>query len=93
MIGAFMESRYTVHVTRNGKGYICRVDYNNVPLVQARVRNRQHVGPCCRDLLRTLDKLGGDAYTHRARMRRNEKPVNYQTGFEWCPYWKYEWLR
>jgi len=31
------------------------------------------IGPAFRDLLRTLDKLGGDKFTHAARSRKYQE--------------------
>jgi hypothetical protein len=66
---------YTTKSTRMSEGYGCRVYQNGVLVVEGRCKTRQEIGPTFRDLLRTLDTLGGDAYTIAAR-RRIGKPGN-----------------
>ena len=68
---------YTTKATRLQRGYGCRVYCNGVLIVEARCKTRQDIAPTMRDLLRTLDKLGGDAYTSAAR-RRISRPGNAQ---------------
>lgn len=62
-------SIYTTKVTRTKDGYFCRVSIKGVPRVQTKVSSRQEIGPAFRDLLRTLDKCGGDRFTNAARHR------------------------
>jgi hypothetical protein len=68
---------YTTKATRLQSGYGCRVYLDGVLIVEARCKTRQDIAPTMRDLLRTLDKLGGDAYTSAAR-RRIGRPGNAQ---------------
>jgi hypothetical protein len=72
-----MAVAYTTKATRLQRGYGCRVYRDGVLIVEARCKTRQDIAPTMRDLLRTLDKLGGDAYTSAAR-RRIGKPGNAQ---------------
>ena len=60
---------YTTKATRLARGYGCRVYRDGVLIVEARCKDRQEIAPTMRDLLRTLDKLGGDSYTSAARRR------------------------
>ena len=77
---------YTTKTTNVNGTYFCRVSFNGNPVVQAKVENRHEIGPAYRDLLRTLDKLGGDRFTSAARYRK-WKPGNTSGSF------KHEWLR
>jgi hypothetical protein len=61
---------YTTKVTRLNSGYGCRVFHNGILVVEAVAPSRLYIGATFRDLLRTLDKCGGDAFTHAARMRK-----------------------
>ena len=63
---------YTTKCTNLGKnqGYGCRVFKDGVLVVEAKAATRLLVGPVFRDLLRTLDTLGGDAFTKAARKRK-----------------------
>jgi hypothetical protein len=78
-------SNYSTKVTKVKDKYICLVLYNEVPVVQTKVSSRADIGPAFRDLLRTLDKLGGDAFTSSARNRKFA-PNNS------CISVKHEWL-
>ena len=63
-------TRYTTKVTRLGSGYGCRVFKDGLLIVEGRCKSRCDVAPALRDLLRTIDKLGGgDSFTHAARLR------------------------
>lgn len=69
-----MTTKYTTKLTNVNGTYCCRVLYDGTPIVEARVDNRQDIGPAFRDMLRTLDKLArGDKFTKAARYR-NFKP-------------------
>ena len=61
---------YTTKATWLGREYGCRVFHNGEPIVEGRATGRNLIGPVFRDLLRTLDKLGGDAFTNAARYRK-----------------------
>jgi hypothetical protein len=63
-------SRYTTKVTWLGKEYGCRVFFDGKLVVEGRCPSRNLIGPTFRDLLRTLDKCGGDAFTNAARYRK-----------------------
>jgi hypothetical protein len=78
-------SKYSTKVTKVKDKYICLVLCNSAPVVQAKVSSRADIGPAFRDLLRTLDKLGGDAFTESARNRKFA-PSNP------CISVKHEWL-
>jgi hypothetical protein len=66
-------NNYTTKVTRTKDGYFCRVSFKGTPIVQAKVSSRIEIGAAFRDLLRTLDKLGGDKFTNAARYRKWKK--------------------
>ena len=65
-------SKYTTKVTylKGIKKYGCRVFYKNILVVEGRADSRLQIGPVFRDLMRTLDKLGGDDYTSFSRYHR-----------------------
>lgn len=63
-------SEYTTDVTRTKDGYYCRIMLQNRPLVQTKVSCRKEIGPAFRDLFRTIDKMGGDEFSHAARYRK-----------------------
>jgi len=60
---------YTTKTTWLGKEYGCRVLHNGKLVVEGRAKSRLMIGPVFRDLLRTIDKCGGDAFTNAARER------------------------
>lgn len=60
---------YSAKVTWLGAAYGCRVFCDGKLVVEARCATRADIGPTLRDLLRTLDKCGGDAFTSAARRR------------------------
>ena len=62
-------SKFTTKVTNINGVFCCRVFYSDTPVVEARVKSREEIGSAFRDLLRTLDKCGGDEFTHAARVR------------------------
>jgi hypothetical protein len=66
-------SNYITKVTKIKDIYICQIRYLNKPIVQTKVKLRAEIGPAFRDLLRTLDKLGGDKFTSAARQRINKE--------------------
>jgi hypothetical protein len=77
-------SEYTTDSTRTKDGYFCRVSFRGKPLVQTKVASREEIGPAFRDLLRTLDKLGGDKFTNAARYRKwKEGNISGQFLHEW----------
>ena len=61
---------YTTKATWLGKEYGCRVFFDGKLVVEGRTPLRQEIGAVFRDLLRTMDKLGGDAFTNAARNRK-----------------------
>jgi hypothetical protein len=63
-------NKYTTKTTRSEKGYYCRVLCNGRPVVEGEALSKSEIGPVYRDLLRTLDKLGGDSFTSAARKRK-----------------------
>lgn len=63
---------YTTKATWLGSEYGCRVFYNGEMVVEGRCQTKALIGPTFRDLLRTLDTLGGDAFTSAARRRKHE---------------------
>lgn len=60
---------YTTKTTWLGREYGCRVLSNNKVIVEGRCKTRNLIGATFRDLLRTLDKMGGDSFTSAARSR------------------------
>jgi hypothetical protein len=68
-----MSSKYSTKATWLGYEYGCRIFYNGEPILEGRAATRDMIGPVFRDLMRTLDKCGGDAYTHASRMRKFKK--------------------
>lgn len=65
-----MSTGYTTKTTWLGTEYGCRIFYDGELIVEARVPTRDLIGAAYRDMLRTLDKLGGDAFTNAARRRK-----------------------
>lgn len=61
---------FTTKATWLGKEYGCRVFLDGALVVEGRCSTKDLIGPTFRDLLRTLDKCGGDAFTHAARQRK-----------------------
>lgn len=61
---------YTTKTTWLGAEYGCRVFSDEKLIVEARCLTKELIGPTFRDLLRTLDKLNGDAFTSAARLRK-----------------------
>jgi len=61
---------YTTKATWLGSEYGCRVFYKGKFVVEGRCPTKELIGPTFRDLLRTLDKLGGDAFTRASRERK-----------------------
>ena len=61
---------YTTKATWLGKEYGCRIFRDGHIVVEGRTDQRHLIGAVFRDLLRTLDKLGGDAFTNAARYRK-----------------------
>lgn len=61
---------YTTKTTRIGSQYGCRVFINGELIVEGRAQGRLEIGPVYRDLIRTMDKLGGDAFTSASRKRK-----------------------
>ena len=55
--------------------YGCRVYRDGKVVVEGRAEGRDNIAPTFRDLLRTIDKAGGDSFTNAARDRMN-KPGN-----------------
>jgi hypothetical protein len=65
-------SAYTTKVTCVNGSYFCCVFKHCIPLVQAKVKTREDIGPAFRDILRTIDKCGGDEFTSAASKRKNK---------------------
>lgn len=63
-------TEYSTKVTWLGNEYGCRVFNDKGLVVEGRCQSKNMIGPTFRDLLRTLDKLGGDAFTSAARKRK-----------------------
>lgn len=63
---------YTTKATWLGSEYGCRVFYNGDMVVEGRCQTKALIGPTFRDLLRTLDTLGGDAFTSAVRRRKHD---------------------
>lgn len=63
-------SKYTTRVTWLGNAYGCRVYFENELVVEGRAAHRGLIGAVFRDLLRTIDKCGGDRFTSAARKRK-----------------------
>ena len=61
---------YTTKTTWLGREYGCRVYFNDKLIVEGRCQTRDMIGATYRDLLRTLDKCGGDKFTSAARKRK-----------------------
>lgn len=69
------DSKYTTKCTWLGKEYGCRVFHDGVLIVEGRCKSKELIGATFRDLLRTIDKCGGDAFTSATRKRKYE-PLN-----------------
>lgn len=63
-------SKYTTKATWLGDRYGCRVFYDGNLIVEGQCLTKDMIGATFRDLLRTLDKLGGDDFTSAARKRK-----------------------
>ena len=61
---------YTTKATWLGREYGCRVYRDGILLMEGRAPTRILIGATFRDLLRTVDKCGGDAFTSAARKRK-----------------------
>ena len=61
---------YTTKATWLGHEYGCRVFDGSRVVVEGRCHTKDLIGATFRDLLRTLDKGGGDAFTSAARGRK-----------------------
>lgn len=61
---------YEVKVTKIRNGYGCRIFYDEKLVVEGRCDGKEMIGPTCRDLMRTLDKCNGDAFTSASRKRK-----------------------
>lgn len=64
------QSEYTTRATYLGDRYGCRVLRGGRVVVEGQCQTRDQIGATFRDLFRTLDKLGGDAFTSAARKRK-----------------------
>ena len=67
---------YTTKATWLGKDYGCRVFCDGKLIVEARCETKELIGATFRDLLRTIDKSGGDAFTSAARTRKYREGNN-----------------
>ena len=65
-----MDTLYRCVATRLANGYGCRVYHEDKLIVEGHAANRSLIGAVFRDLLRTLDKCGGDQFTKAARKRK-----------------------
>jgi len=61
---------YTTKATWLGTEYGCRIFCEGRVVVEGRCPTKDLIGATFRDLLRTLDKGGGDAFTSAARHRK-----------------------
>lgn len=61
---------YTTKATWLGTEYGCRIFYNDKLVVEGRCPTKDLIGPTFRDLFRTIDKCGGDAFTSAVRKRK-----------------------
>ena len=68
-------SVYSTRCTWLGQelGYGCRVFVGDKLLVEGRARTREDIGPTFRDLVRSVDKLGGDEFTSASRHRGDDR--------------------
>lgn len=65
-----VKSTFTTKATWLGHEYGCRVFAGGKLVVEGRCLTKGLIGPTFRDLLRTLDKCGGDEFTSAARKRK-----------------------
>jgi hypothetical protein len=65
-----MTSKYTTKSTWLGREYGCRIFYDGKLIVEGRCETKDQIGATFRDLLRTIDKCGGDQFTTAARKRK-----------------------
>lgn len=65
-----MKSTLITKTTWLGTEYGCRIYDGDKLIVEGRAKTRHDIGPVFRDLLRTLDKCGGDEFTNAARKRK-----------------------
>jgi len=63
---------YSTKTTWLGNEYGCWVFHNGMLVVEGRAQSRQMIGPVFRDLLRTIDKCGGNQFTSAARHRASK---------------------
>jgi hypothetical protein len=63
-------SKYSTKVTRLKIGWGCRILYEGKVCLEGHAKSRLEIGPVFRDLMRTLDALGGDQYTKSCRKRK-----------------------
>ena len=64
-------SEYTTKCTFIGNGkYGCRIFRNDKIVVEGIAEGRMQVGGVFRDMFRTIDKCGGDEFTHASRYRK-----------------------
>lgn len=61
---------YRTKTTWLGRRYGCRIYEGDKLVVEGLADRRDQIGAVYRDLLRTLDKCGGDAFTSAARRRK-----------------------
>lgn len=61
---------YTTKTTWLGSEYGCRIYKGTTLVVEGRCKSRLLIGATFRDLLQTIDKMGGDAFTSAARQRK-----------------------
>lgn len=64
---------YKTKTTWLGREYGSQVLSGDKVIVEWRCKTRDLIGATFRDLLRTLDKMGGDSFTSAARNRINRK--------------------
>lgn len=61
---------YITKTTWLGNKYGCRIYLDNILIVEGRTKSKYYIGAVFRDLFRTLDKLGGNKFTHSVRERK-----------------------
>ena len=80
-------SEYSTKCTRLGAaGWGCRIFFKGKLIVEGIAETRNEIGPCFRDLLRTIDKMGGDVFTNAARYRKwknGNMSGNYRHEWRW----------
>lgn len=71
------EEKYNIKVTKIKDKWHARLFFNNMVIDEMACNVRQDIGYICQQMMRTADKMGGDAYTDATRHRRGIKSENY----------------